>query len=374
MDSPIRVLMCGSDTGRVKGGMVTVVQNYLRYTGWKRAGLTYLVTHTEGSRGRKVLCFAGAWARASMISLRLHFPVILHHHGAEFEDFYAKMNTKQKAYVKRILEAADCNLVLSEFLRGQLLEKAPAARAIVLRNAVEAPAERNYRPQARRIVMLGRQGWRKGSFDLLEAAAAIDGQLPEDVRLWMCGDGDVEQVRQRAGQLGISKRLAHAGWIDGEEKEACLAEAMVHVLPSYREGLPMSVLETMARGIPNISTAIASIPEVIRDGETGLLLEPGDIERLSELLLRLAGDWELRDRLSREGYRLIAEDFSLEKHIAGLEHIYERLVTDAFGRSSAGADALYPEKNTPASCPVDLHPVDIGVGDGGGEHVGKPPF
>lgn len=363
MEESIRVLMCGSDTGRVKGGMVSVAQNYLRYTGWKRARITYLVTHTEGGRVRKTLCFAGAWARAAFWLLRgkydlvhlhvsergsfyrkallvrlcrrLHVPVILHHHGAEFEDFYGKMDSKQKAYVKRILEGASCNLVLSEFLRGQLLEKAPAANAAVLYNAVEVPAERTYRPEARRIVMLGRQGWRKGSFDLLEAVAAVDGQLPEDIQLWMCGDGDVEEVRRKAGELGIGKRLAYAGWISGEEKEACLAEAMVHVLPSYREGLPMSILETMARGIPNIGTAIASIPEVIRDGETGFLLEPGDTGKLSELLVRIAGDWELRDRLSRDGYRLMREDFSLEKHAAGLEKLYERLMMDALGGSSA---------------------------------------
>ena len=402
MDGPIRVLMCGSDIRRVKGGMVTVVQNYLRYTGWEKARHTYLVTHTEGSRVRKILCFAGAWPRAALglllgrydlvhlhvaergsfyrkallvrLCRRLRVPVILHHHGAEFEDFYGKMNPKQKAYVRKIFEAADCNLVLSEFLRGQLLEKAPAARVAVLRNAVDAPAERKYRPEARRIVMLGRQGWRKGSFDLLEAAAAIDGQLPEDVRLWMCGDGDVEEVRRRAEQLGISRRLAHAGWLDGEEKESCLAQAMVHVLPSYREGLPMSILETMARGIPNVSTAIASIPEVIRDGETGFLMEPGDVARLSELLLRLAGDGELRERLSREGYRLIAEDFSLEKHIAGLETIYERLITNALGGSPAGADALCPEKEKAAAYRADLHPADTGVGAHCGEHVAKPPF
>lgn len=351
--------MCGSDVERVKGGMVSVVRNYLGYTGWKRARITYLTTHTEGGRGRKVLCFAGAWREAAYglargrydlvhlhvaergsfyrkallvrLCRRLHVPVILHHHGAEFEDFYAKMTPERKAYVRRIFEAADCNLVLSEFLRRQLLEKAPAAKTAVLHNAVAVPAERTYRPEARRIVMLGRQGWRKGSFDLLEAVAAAGSRLPEDVRLWMCGDGDVEAVRRRAGELGIAKRLAHADWINGEEKEACLAEAMVHVLPSYREGLPMSILETMARGIPNISTAIASIPEVIRDGETGFLLEPGDTGRLSELLVRLAGDWELRDRLSREGYRLMAEDFSLETHIGRLETIYERLITDVPG-------------------------------------------
>ncbi len=401
MGRPMRVLMCGSDIGHVQGGMVAVAQNYLQYDGWKKAEITYLATHTEGSRGRKAFFFAGAglkfvfWilcgrydlvhlhvsergsfyrkALLTQLCRRLHVPVVLHHHGAEFEDFYAKMSARQKGYVKRILEAADCNLVLSEFLRDQLLKKAPAAKTIVLHNAVETPAERDYRPTARRIVMLGRQGWRKGSFDLLEAVAAIDKELPEDIKLWMCGDGDVEKIRRRACQLGISGRLTYAGWISGEEKEQCLAETMIHVLPSYREGLPMSILETMGRGIPNISTRIASIPEVIRDGETGFLLNPGDVERLARLLLLLAGDWGLRDRISREGRQVVMEDFSLKKNIAELEEIYERLVTDALGRSPTGADTLCSEKDTPVAVHKDVPPADTSGGAVCDEHTGQQP-
>lgn len=353
----IKVFMCGSDIRSVKGGIVSVVRNYLQYKDWEKAEITYFATHVEGSRARKILRFVVTGTRLGFLLLgrrcdlvhlhvsergsfyrkallvrmchRLHIPVVLHHHAAEFEDFYAKMNDKQKAYVKRIFEMADCNLVLSDFLRGLLLEKAPAAKVVVLHNAVQAPAEREYHQESRRIVMLGRQGWRKGSFDLLEAVAAIDEALPQDVRLWMCGDGDVDGVKKKAEELGISHRLAYTGWVDGNGKEACLAEAMVHVLPSYREGLPMSILETMGMGIPNISTRIASIPEVVLDDETGFLMEPGDIGRLSELLLRMAGDWELRDRLSRGGYRLVADKFSLKTNIAALEGIYERLMTNA---------------------------------------------
>lgn len=353
----IRVFMCGSDIHSVKGGIVSVVRNYLQYSGWEKAEITYFATHTEGSGARKLLCFLkgglsfafrlmqgrcdlvhlhvserGSFYRKALL-VRLcrlrHIPVVLHHHGAEFDDFYAKMNAKEKAYVKRILETADCNLVLSEFLRGKLLEKAPAANVVVLHNAVQAPAARAYRPESRRIVMLGRQGQRKGSFDLLKAVADIDGKISPEVSLWMCGDGDVEGVRKKAEELGISHRLAYTGWVDGSGKEDCLAEAMVHVLPSYREGLPMSILETMGRGIPNISTRIASIPEVILDGETGFLMEPGDTGRLSGLLLRLADDWALRDRLSQGGYRLVAEKFSLKTNIAALESIYERLMSNA---------------------------------------------
>ena len=100
---------------------------------------------------------------------------------------------------------------------------------------------------------------------------------------------------------------------------------MLHVLPSYREGLPMSILETMGQGIPNISTRIASIPEVIQDGENGFLITPGDVEALQDRILKLVSEDRLRREFSEKGARLIREAFSLKASIERLEHFYEEI-------------------------------------------------
>ena len=75
---------------------------------------------------------------------------------------------------------------------------------------------------------------------------------------------------------------------------------MLHVLPSYREGLPMSILETMGQGIPNISTRIASIPEVIQDGENGFLITLGDVEALQNRILKLVSEDRLRRNFQKK--------------------------------------------------------------------------
>lgn len=350
MSRKINVLMCGSDMDAYKGGMVTVVRNYLECGDFKSSRLIFVPTHTAGSKLRRIACYAGAYIKIVFLLLgkkidiaHLHMsergsfyrkawllrllhtfrvPVILHHHGAEFEDFYAKLSPRGKEYVRKILESAQCNLVLSELLKEKMKKKAPDASVQVLPNAVTVPEERRYQPAPAKIVMLGRQGKRKGSYDLLEALAGIKDQLPEETELWLCGDGAVEEVKARAAMLGLEKQLAYTGWIAGEEKAACLKDATIHVLPSYREALPMSILETMSLGIPNISTDIASIPEVIHDGVNGFLIKPGDIEGLQKAVLRLLKDTELRENMSRSSYQQMQEQYSLHACVQKLEAIY----------------------------------------------------
>lgn len=354
MAQKIRVLMCGSDLKSVKGGMVTVVSNYLSSPFWSEGKICYIATHTEGGTAVKILRFAVAfvriffyllfrradlvhlhvaergsfWRKAFLVCLcrLLRVPVILHHHGAEFEDFYGKLSPKMKGYVERILEMADCNIVLSDTLRVRLLEKAPDARVEVIPNAVDVKAENGYRPrESERILMLGVQGKRKGSYDLLQALSEIENRLPARIKVWMCGDGDTDGVWNRARELGIAHRIAHVGWVSGEEKEKCLENGLLHVLPSYREALPMSILETMGRGIPNISTNIASIPEVIQDGRNGYLIEPGDVKALAERILWLVESEKQREMFSRESYALIRKEFSMEACVTKLERLYRNL-------------------------------------------------
>lgn len=215
--------------------------------------------------------------------------------------------------------------MLSERLKQELLQKAPLAKTEVLHNAVPVPDRIPDRTNVDRILMLGAQGKRKGSYDLLEAVAAIDKRLPETIKVWMCGDEDVAGVKHRVEELGLQNRIEHVGWIAGTEREECLRRAMLHVLPSYREGLPMSILETMGQGIPNISTRIASIPEVIQDGENGFLITPGDVEALQNRILKLVSEDRLRREFSEKGARLIRESFSLKASIDRLEHFYEEI-------------------------------------------------
>ena len=347
-----RVLMIGSDLS-VKGGIVSVLKNYLSCDGWRTADISFVPTHVEGSPWKKIRFFLGGLKKirrllntgafrivhihvsergsftrkAIVLSLakRKGCSVILHHHGAEFLEFYEQSSAKKKAWIRRIMEQADLNLVLSRRLVPIYSHLAPASQAECLYNVVAAPAQNQYSPDAREFTMLGRLSERKGTFALLDTIKFLDSRLAPDIRFNLCGDGDIDLVRERIEALQIGHRIAHLGWVDGKTKDEILRRTMAHVLFSNNEGLPMSILETMGRGIVNVSTRIAAIPEVITDGETGFLVEAGDCESLAQVLLRISSDTSLRRRISDNSFAYIAEELSLEAGIARLERIYQSL-------------------------------------------------
>ena len=105
--------------------------------------------------------------------------------------------------------------------------------------------------------------------------------------------------------------MRFAGWVDQAGAAACLAEADALVLPSYDEGLPLVILEALSLGVPVVTTPVGAIPEVLDDGDTALLVPPGDVDALAGALARLAGDAALAARLSERGRALYEREFTL---------------------------------------------------------------
>lgn len=346
----IQVVMCCSDLNIVKGGMVTMVQNLLSYSDWGRFQITYIPTHTDGSKIKKSFFFMKAYGNIGLRMLsgrvdilhlhisergsfyrkaflvqmakKFHLPVILHHHGADFQMFYDGLSDKRKQYVKKIFTMADVNLLLSKSMEAAFRQKAPEAKTFVLHNAVTVLKENSYDIDKKGIVTLGRLGERKGTFDLLRALKKLEPELPKEIRIYLCGDGDVQKVREKVQEYGLEKRVEHIGWVSGLEKQKIINNAMCHVLPSYREVLPMSILETMAQGIPNISTEIASIPEVIETDVNGILIEPGNVKQLTEALRKICCDEMVRNEMSRKAFEKIEKEYSVRACGERIKHIY----------------------------------------------------
>lgn len=345
--------MCCSELS-VKGGMVSVVKNYLGYKKWEEFEIVYVPTHTEKNKIIVALYYLiafikilflglfgnislahlhtaerGSFYRKAILVRVLHFmgiKTIMHHHAAEFELFYKSLNERQKKFVCKTLELADLNLVLSKRLVPMIKDKSPNAKVSVLYNAVPTFGQNPYDMTSKNCLFLGRLGKRKGAYDLLEAIKIADSKLPKDVKFYFCGDGEIEQVRTKVEELRIGHRIAHIGWVDGEQKRRILEKTAINILPSYNEGLPMSILEAMSFGIPNISTNIASIPEVIFPGENGYLLTPGDVCSLANYIIELMDNNELRRKMGINAYVFIKDSFSLDNHITKLISFYRQVL------------------------------------------------
>ena len=112
-------------------------------------------------------------------------------------------------------------------------------------------------------------------------------------------DGD---ITQRIESHKLQHRAHYMGWADPSQFEQLFSQVAINVLPSYHEGLPMTILETMAYGIANITTAVAAIPEAVNH-ENGALLQPGDTQMLADAILSLLQNPQLRKEKSDNAYQ-----------------------------------------------------------------------
>jgi glycosyltransferase involved in cell wall biosynthesis len=164
----------------------------------------------------------------------------------------------------------------------------------------------------------------------LRAAARIAAQFPE-VEFVLAGDGPLrEELERLAGSLGLATRVRFLG--DRRDIPAVLASLDVSVLPSFSESLPNAVLESMAAGVAVVATRVGGNPEAVADGETGLLVEPGDDARLAAAIERLLRDAELRRRCGARAKEVAREKYSLERVARRFEELYQSLLAGKPGR------------------------------------------
>jgi len=142
--------------------------------------------------------------------------------------------------------------------------------------------------------------------DLLAALAhphLSDGPgLPDWRAVIAGGGGEVAGFREETRARGLDHRVSLPGWMNQADVQKLLSAADVLVLPSYGEGMAMSVLEAMSFGLCVVCTPVGALAEVIEDGVSGLLVQPGDVEGLAKALRRTLDDPDLRRRLG-EGAR-----------------------------------------------------------------------
>jgi glycosyltransferase involved in cell wall biosynthesis len=260
----------------------------------------------------------------------LRIPAILHLHASEYERFYATLPRPVKALLRRTFASADAVLVLGEHYRRYVCEElgVPPRKVRTLLNGCPGPrtagdpAPRGSDPL--RILFLGRLGTRKGVPQAL--AALADARISRE--RWvaaLAGDGEVALYRDQARSLGIDDRVSFPGWVDAGQASRLLRESHLLLLPSHAEGLPMSVIEAFAHGVPVVSTPVGAISDIVEHDVNGLLVPPGDSAALTEALLRLLGDEPLRLRLAANARRAWEKRLSIAAYTRELTSCWQAL-------------------------------------------------
>ena len=330
--------------------MTSVVDNYFDAGIEKKVDITYIETVNDKNAFSKILKMISGFLKfitcinrcdivhihmASRMSTfrkgiyvriakKKNKKVILHIHGAEYKIFYEKECTKkQQKYVINTLNLADKIIVLSEEWKEYFEKIIDKDKIIIIYNSILIPKDFKKDLDTQKILFLGRFGERKGIYDLLDVVEKLITDYPK-LKLYAGGDGEIEKVQKIVKEKDINDNFEYLGW----EKEKYLKEVSFYVLPSYNEGMPMSLIEGMAYKNVSISTNVGGIPKVINNMNNGIIINPGDKDELYNNMKKLLDNDKLRKKLSNNARITVEEKFNINNNLDKLLNVYKSVLEE----------------------------------------------
>lgn len=285
----------------------------------KKIDIVHIHAASRGSFRRKINYF--------LLAKIFNKKVIYHIHGAEFMLYFDEVNSIEKRIITKLLENVDQVIALSNNWKKDLKSIAPKAKIEVIHNPVNVSTFclPNKNRKNINVLFMGRLGERKGIYDLLSVISTIN-KRHKHVFFHLCGDGDVEKVKDIVIKNNMEKNVFIPGWINLEQKLDYFAAGSIYILPSYNEGLPISILEAMASSLPIIATNVGGIPEAVEHKKNGYLVLPGDKLNLEKYLLLLIENEELRNELGEYSFKKCNEYFDINIVKEKIKSIYSEII------------------------------------------------
>lgn len=223
------------------------------------------------------------------------------------------------------IEASRMVSAISFYARSQMMLAAPPQewdKMLVHRLGVDpelfSPAPFREQPKRFSMICVGRLAPVKAHPILLEAVAQLKSRQRTFV-LRIVGDGpDRKRLEEQASMLGLTDEVIFTGVQNQDQVRALYRETDLMVLPSFAEGVPVVLMEAMAMEIACVATGITGIPELIRTGQDGLLVPPGDSGMLAAAIERMMDDPELRGRLAKLGRQQVKDHYDLARNVEKL--------------------------------------------------------
>ena len=293
---------------------------------------------------------AGTVGRVAALLAGSHRPPIVVHtfHGHVLRGYFGPVRSLMFRLLERWLASSTTALVaVSPQVRDDLvaLGIAPRERFAVIRLGIEldarVAAQQDGRSESRHYLgipvnrfavgWIGRMTAVKRTDDVLVAFKALRDR-GVDACLCMVGDGpDRGQLERRAHELGIVRDTLFLGYQENVGPFYAAFDALV--LPSGNEGTPVSAIEALAAGRPVVATRVGGVPDVVRDGEDGFLVEAGATDELADRLARLARDPDLREEMGRRGRERVLPRYAVDRLVDDVDQLYRELLSAAGGRT-----------------------------------------
>jgi len=254
-------------------------------------------------------------------------------HGGALPQVFFKGNKLLTSLLRLVLSTADVVVLLAQeellayhdFVSDQCLEVIPNAIAMY------ADAQWKKMPSSQngplRLVYVGRLAENKGIFEIVEALRILRSK-GKNVQLVVAGSGPEEvRLRSHVEDLGLNDHVSFVGAIFGEEKKRIWEEADLFVFPTYhREGLPYTLLESMAARTPPVVSPVGAIPDVMEDGVHGVFVPSRNPEALAKNIERLDSDRALICRMGEAGRQRVADYYTVERLAKDFNRIYCNLI------------------------------------------------
>ena len=298
--------------GQVKK-VLTLIKAIILFLYWMLFHKEIKIVHIHGASD------ASFYRKRIFINIAKSFnkKVIFHCHGAEFKRF----TSQHKRIVASTLRKCDCIIALSQSWKEWFESTFQHENVVVIKNVIAAPVIKKVDKDCRfTLLFLGRLGKRKGMYDLLDVLKNNKEKYEGKILLLIGGDGETEKAVNYIKQNNLDNIVKFKGWISGRQKILLLNQADTYILPSYNEGLPISVLEAMSYSLPIISTNVGGIPEILKHSVNGFLIHPGNKNEIEESINNLISDKGLREKMGRASRDMVKEHLPeyVEKQLSNL--------------------------------------------------------
>lgn len=252
--------------------------------------------------------------------------VVMHMHCADFESYYNPSKHKQR--IVDTINACDLYLVLSDSWKQYFESIGVKSNIIkVLNNTITPPVTKRVKRSTDilNLLYLGVIGQRKGIYDILNALKDNKEMFEGKVVLRIGGNQEEEKLQACINEYGLQEMVKFEGFVSGEKKIECLNWADVYILPSFNEGLPIGILEAMSYRHPIISTPVGGIPEVVKDGVNGIMVNPGNVQEIAKAISAFVGDKKLVEEYGMHSIELV-KPYLPETVFATLSEMYSHLI------------------------------------------------
>ncbi len=347
-----KICMVGPDP-KVMGGIATVVSGYLNSSLIKEYDITYVSSYKDGNKLKKFIVAVLAYIkfiwictfnRPNIIHIHSSFgasfyrkmffiiigklfaiPIINHIHGAEFDKFYTKATSKKKKLIYKIYLMCYKIIVLSKEWKDKFEKVIDGSKIEIVENFSVVPSNITAAENRDNVVLfLGYIGIRKGAYDIPNVVKEVIKYVP-NVRFILCGNGEVDKLKRIIKENNLDKNIELTGWINNKQKYELLNTSKIYFLPSYNEGLPMSILEGMSYGLPIVSTNVGGIPTVISSGFNGFIYDPGSTLEFANAILKLLKNQQLCTEIHKNNINMIVKKYSLEVNVSKISAIYHQI-------------------------------------------------